>query len=77
MELRRLRYFVAVAEELNFTRAAGRLGIQQPPLSAQIQQLEREIGTQLLHRRPGGVELTDAGKLLLEYEGKPVHHDGR
>src|SRR6204780_1535283 len=66
MELRHLRYFVAVAEELNFTRAAKRLGINQPPLTTQIRQFENEMGTPLFVRHARGVELTNAGKLMLE-----------
>jgi DNA-binding transcriptional LysR family regulator len=66
VELRHLRYFVAVAEELNFSRAAERMHVAQPALSAQIRALERQLGCELFSRTTRKVELTPSGQMLLE-----------
>jgi DNA-binding transcriptional LysR family regulator len=64
MELRQFRYFIAVAEELSFSKGARRVNVSQPPLSRQIANLEGELGTRLLDRNKHGVRLTDSGKVF-------------
>jgi DNA-binding transcriptional LysR family regulator len=77
MELRQLQYFVELARELNFSRAARRLNITQPPLTRQIQQLERELGLDLFVRDRRTVYLTDAGRALLDDARSLVAHAER
>ena len=73
MELRHLRYFVAVGEEEHFGRGAQRLRLAQPALSRQIQDLEEEVGFKLFDRLPRGVKLSVAGKLFLEEASRSLY----
>src|SRR5690349_12263735 len=74
MELRHLRYFVAIGEEENYRRAAQRLNVAQTALSTQIQDLEAELGFKLFDRLPRGVKLSEAGKLFLEDARRILQH---
>ncbi|WP_050468787.1 LysR family transcriptional regulator [Herbaspirillum chlorophenolicum] len=77
MELRHLRYFLAVAEHLSFTRAAEKVGIGQPPLSMQIKSLEEQVGAPLFRRTSHGVELSEVGQIFLPHAQKAVEAAGQ
>ena len=77
MELRHIRYFMAVAEEMNFTKAAEKLNIAQPPLSRQIKDLEEELGTELFERTPHSLHLTEAGILFKQYAAQMLDIENR
>ncbi|MBR5762246.1 MAG: LysR family transcriptional regulator [Lachnospiraceae bacterium] len=77
MELRHIRYFMAVAEEMNFTKAAEKLNIAQPPLSRQIKDLENELGTELFERTSHALHLTEAGILFKQYAAQMLEIEGR
>ncbi|MDF5724087.1 MAG: LysR family transcriptional regulator [Rhizonema sp. PD37] len=77
MEFRQLQYFLMVAEELNFSRAAKRLNMAQPPLTRQIRQLEQELGVELFYRTKRQVELTNAGKLFFEESRQIIEQVGQ
>ena len=77
LNLTRLRYFVAVAQELHFGRAANRLGMSQPPLSHHIQALEKEVGAKLLFRSSRRVSLTASGRILLDQASQLLEHAER
>ena len=74
MELRHLRYFIAIAEERSFTRAAERLWVAQPGLSTQIRRLESELGVQLLHRTTRTVRLTEVGEQYVQEVRAGISH---
>ena len=77
MELRHIRYFMAVAEEMNFTRAAEKLSIAQPPLSRQIRDLEEELGARLFERSSHSLRLTEEGILFKQYAARILELEGR